>query len=657
MRKIGYLREVQGLRIYAALLVAVYHIWFQRVSGGVDAFFVIAGFFIYSSLFKNGAPDWPNLLAYYKKTLARVVPSTSIVILCTCASFFLIGMESKWNSQIKDAIASIFFLENWWLFLSGTNYLARGEIASPFQHMWALSVQMQVYVALPIIFIALSFIFRGSKYFYRDIRLALACFLFLGFAYAILVTEMNQASAYFNTWARFWEFLSGALFASVVHKLNLSRVWSWFIGYGCLLILTFYAALISVGSHFPGVAAVVPVVATVGIILAANNGANLRLLNNRLTQRLGDISFTFYLWHWPILIGYLQTTGVEAVSFFAGVLIITASLILACITYFFFEVPFRKSSIINRSFAHTTAASVLVMLPAIGTVGFWGVNYISAKERANHDVEILLSGGNPVGVVPAPVIAKWDKSESLDKSCSQRWDKAELIECTFGNMEGEKVVMLVGGSHSAHWLPALQTIASTDRSLKILNITKAGCPLTLSSLDLNLGAEKACLSWSKDVIKRINEIKPRAVFTLLTSTRTSSEQAGDFIPQGFLEAWRLIPDIPIISIRDTPRADFDVALCVDRFGPDSENCSIDRKKNLNPYLSDILSNGEIDSLNLPSNVFPIDVSDLLCGESICSAVTGNVLKFRDQDHFTATYARVLAPEIHSRVKEYGIFID
>ncbi|WP_226663353.1 acyltransferase family protein [Microbulbifer aggregans] len=650
-----YLREVQGLRVVAALLVAVYHIWFQKVSGGVDAFFVISGFFIYRTLLKHERVAWSNVLGYYKKTFSRIAPSASVVILATCAGYLLIGMESKWSVQIRSAIAAIFFVENWWLSSSSVDYLAQGEVPSPFQQMWALSVQMQIYILMPIVLLFLS-AFDSRLNFKKKAILPLLIVLFVAsFIYAMVATYENQPKAYFDTGARLWEFLTGMILAACFTKVRIPQNLARVLGYSCVFVFVFFAAVIPVSEQFPGVPALIPVISTAGIIVAAGNSASLGFLNSRSMQWLGNLSFTFYLWHWPLLTAYWQVTGYSEVGVVPGIGIIVVSGVLAYLTYTIVEKPFRLSSVVNGNFVPALASCVVVMIPAVIMVGVWGGQYISVKGAASKDVKILLNGGVPEHVVPATVIAKSDVPQGYKNGCNQRWGMAEVIECVFGNENGSNEVVLVGGSHSLHWLPALQEIAKVDRTVKIIAMTKGNCPLTRSGALLALGEESVCLEWNRKVIARINELKPDAVFTLLTSTRVNDEGVTEYIPEGFYDAWGDIPNIPIIAVRDTPRSDFDFVLCVDRYGPYSERCSVDKRQKLDSKLGALIGTGNPGLLGLPDNVYPIDLTNSVCESDSCLAVQNGIMKFRDRAHLTATYARYLAPEVHEKIKKTGVF--
>lgn len=640
-----YLKEVQGLRVFAALLVAIYHIWFQRVSGGVDAFFVIAGFFVFRSLFKSPDPGWRNVLDQYRRTAARIVPSASVVILATCASFIWFDVDSLWSAQIKSAIAALFFVENWWLALNSVDYLARGDMPSPFQQMWALSVQAQLYFLLPPLLLGAAACARRIGVSRAPLAVVIGALLLIFFGYALLATARNQPFAYFDTFARIWEFLAGALLAACLPFMKLKPAPAKVLGYACLAVLACFAAVIPVATSFPGLAAAVPVLATVGIIVAASNGASLRLLANEPMQRLGELSFTFYLWHWPILMAYWLFNGTEAPGLLQGLGIILLAGILAHVTYLLVERPVRTRASTIGSTATVLLVCAAIMLPAAGITGWWASRYISERDAARQTLARFTFQEPVDDLLPATIIAKADIPNAYRRGCQQGWGEDDPIECVSGNQEGAIEIVLVGGSHSLHWLPALQRIARLEPSLKIISLTKGNCPLTLSAEQLNLAEEDVCLSWSRQVIDRIHQIDPAAVVTLLTTTNPTADHPRERIPPGFRHVWDSMAGIPVIAIRDTPRADFDILACVDRFGAEAERCTIDE--------ASIMTATIMDNMDLPPNVHPVDLLDSFCRQGVCPPVRNGLLVYRDDSHLTATYAESLAPSLHTRLRDLG----
>ena len=625
-----YLKEVQGFRAVAALLVAIYHIWFHRVSGGVDAFFVVAGFFIFLGFQKKETTTFGDVVTYWRRTLARIVPSAGIVILATCLLFSLFGTDILTADRIKSAIASIAFVENWWLAQTGANYLSIGQTPSPFQQFWALSVQIQVYALLPIFaYRVVRLSLQPNK---RQVALAICSAALLAtFVYALYETHRYQPAAYFNTFARLWEFLAGGLLAMLLPVLTLRERHARVLSYLSLLVLVGFAAVVPVANAFPGAAALVPVLATCGIIVASRNRSNNILLNNAPMQRLGDLSFTFYLWHWPIYIFVWDQTGTPDVSLPVGLLILGLSLLLAVLTFRLFETPFRSLSVVKNRLPTALVACGLAMMPAAVVAVSWGALFKSGQQQALQNIEAAVAGEPVDDLVPPLTMVKADIPVSYLDGCYQKdFASSEVISCAYGNPDGAWTVALVGGSHSLQWLPALREIAKKEPRLRIVNIAKSSCPFTLSLDEIASDSKRdACLDWNRNVVADLKTMSPDLVITTATRNLGGSES----IPVGYRQVWKALGDMPVLAIRDNPSAPFDIAACVDRLGPNDPACDVNR-----PTMHDA-------ELEFGDNVTFLDFQDFFCDATRCPATRDNVLLYRDAHHISATASRLLAPRL------------
>src|SRR5699024_2013468 len=153
--------EIEELRVVAALLVAIYHIWFHKVSGGVDVFFVIAGFLITSSIIStiNRTGEY-RFCRYISKLIKRLFPSVFFIIVIMLILCFLFLPVSILDKTIREVIASMFYYQNWQLALSSTDYLDASQMKSPVEHFWALSIQGQFYLIWFIIFSFVLFMIK-----------------------------------------------------------------------------------------------------------------------------------------------------------------------------------------------------------------------------------------------------------------------------------------------------------------------------------------------------------------------------------------------------------------------------------------------------------------------------------------------------------------
>ncbi|SFI68722.1 acyltransferase family protein [Albimonas pacifica] len=626
-----HLKEIQGLRAVAALLVAVYHIWFHRVSGGVDAFFVIAGYLLFTSLFRKGDFAPAAIRRYYQRTMARIVPGVAAVVAGTCALFYALEVDSIWRAQILDAAASLGFVMNWWLAQTGRDYLDIGAPPSPFQQMWALSLQVQLYFALPLVAWAVHAVVTRLRLGERWVFGILAALAVVSFAYAQSMVFIDQQRAYFDSVARGWEFLLGGLLALRIERLRLSARAAKALGLVALFVFCTFAAAIPAADLFPGAVALIPVLATAAIIVAARNGGEIRPLTAPAMQRLGDLSFAFYLWHWPLYVAVWIRTGDADVGLLPGLGVIVLAGLLAQATTAWLEAPFRRSRWANGRFAAAALACALVLAPAGLAVGAWGAAYLDARREANEAMARFKAGQDVAGVLPPTVVLRADVAKGYYGDCHQVGTAEAAKRCVYGAKDGDRTVALVGGSHSLQWLPALEVLAERESSLRILALTKASCPFTFPDPSFELAHAPSCAEWTRRVIESLLAEPPAMVLTV----GTRMTKIGEVVPEGFAAAWAplLEAGIPVVALRDTPRPGFDAGLCVDR-SPDLSACAVERDAVLRPTP---FGPGEV-----PEGVRLIDLSDLFCDDRICPPVRGDLIVYRDASHITATYARANA---------------
>jgi peptidoglycan/LPS O-acetylase OafA/YrhL len=635
-----YLREVQGLRTVAALLVATYHIWLQRVSGGVDVFFVIAAYFLTRTLIKRETIALTHVRDFYLSTLRRVVPGAAVVILATIVLGVAILPRVVWETEIRHAAASMLLLENWQLARDGADYLAQGMASSPFLQMWALSLQVQLYAILPIVVWLCGVMVTRIRRPSRDgVLLAVLGLIFTAsLAWSVYETAVNQPRAYFDTAARAWEFAVGALLALTIERVTITRWLARIVGMAALVVLVTFALVINVSARFPGYMALVPVLAAAAIVVAAVNGADLPLLGWRPIVRAGDISFAFYLWHWPLLTFVRLLLARDAVGVWPGIGIILASGLLAWATTRLVETPFRRHAYLSARPWLALAGCAVLMIPAGGAVSAWHFDYEAKAEAARHDLAMFVASGQIIPeaggtMLPDSIIAREDLPPVYADRCHQSITRPKLIECTYGQRDGSTVIVLVGGSHSAQWLPALEGLAAS-RGLKIINMTKSACYFGLSADGERTrdGAEHdSCRLWNEAAMRRIIEIAPDLVFTI--STRPVSGVEG--MSPGYLAAWRKLEEhrIRLLGLRDNPWFAHDVPYCLELHASATDACGMERSA----FFAAVHPTR---GLGL-HNAYFADFTDDYCPGGFCPAVARGVLRYRDRGHLTRTYVLTL----------------
>jgi peptidoglycan/LPS O-acetylase OafA/YrhL len=647
--------EIQGVRALGALLVAVFHIWFGRVSGGVDVFFIVSGYLILGSLLrqadKTGRID---LIGFAYRLSKRLLPAALFVILAVLLASWLWLPETRWDSVIKEAVASTLYLENWKLIRQSVDYLARDQLPSPYQHYWAISIQGQFYVVFGVgLALYLSIARKLTGRIFNP--LLLICAIFAGsLAYSIWLTIVDQPTAYFSTFTRLWEFALGGMLAAILPKLTLTLGMRIALGWIGFIAILSCGAVLQVATLFPGYAALWPTLGACCVIAAGRTGSKVgadAILASRPLAYIGDISYSLYLWHWPVLIFYRAIFNEVEAGLTAGLAILAVSFVLSALTQRFIEQPFINLDRATANpwpwLAQAATAGIMTLLAA----GGWYLYLDKVKQEetaAPLDLAVYpgaLAFGQTAPVTaaairPGPLWVRDDKPVAYDDGCHQSLESSTLRTCVYGDKDAPVSIAIVGGSHSLMWLPAFQEIAAR-RAVKIVTMTKSSCLFSSAYVGGIVAFKEQCAKWNTQALAKLLELRPTAVFTI--ATRGSG--AEETIPDAYVEPWRALAaaGIPVIAIRDTPWMMFDVAECVAVAGPDAAACARPRKSMLADR--DPLEAAK----DLPPNVRYIDLNRYFCDEERCPPVAGNVLIYSDLNHITATYARTLSRPLEDAV--------
>ncbi|WP_425524462.1 acyltransferase family protein, partial [Paenarthrobacter nicotinovorans] len=352
----GFRPEVQGLRALAVLMVAAYHIWLGRVSGGVDVFLLISAFLLTLSFTRKLEAGSPlKLLRHWLHVFKRLLPAVVVVLLGVLLATWAFIPQSRWPDVLAEAWASLFYRQNWQLADNAVDYYAQDHSgASPLQHFWSLSVQGQVFVLWPLVFAAVALLQpslarllpKGRTLSHRSLLFfAFGAVFLASLVFSIDQTANNQEYAYFDTRARLWEFALGSLLALALPYLKPGRRLRVFLGWAGISAMLACGLVLTVDRSFPGFIALWPTLAAAAVIVAGQSGSRFgvdRLLSSRPLVLVGNNSYALYLWHWPVLVFFLLVSGTTAPSLLQGLGIMAASMLLAIGTTRFVEAPMRR---------------------------------------------------------------------------------------------------------------------------------------------------------------------------------------------------------------------------------------------------------------------------------------------------------------------------
>jgi peptidoglycan/LPS O-acetylase OafA/YrhL len=671
-----FIPHVQGLRAIAVLAVVLYHFWPARFSGGyvgVDIFFVISGFLITAHLMRElSATGTVRLGQFWARRARRLLPA-SLLVLLFCA---LVAMSpyltptSALPGEVREILASTFYVENWYLALNSADYLNHSGDPTTVQHYWSLSLEEQFYVMWPLIMLLAAWLavkwFGGRRR--RTVIVSLAVVSAASFVFCVVFTITDPAPAYFVTFGRMWQFGVGAMVALIPALRVRHAIGSFVLGWAGIAVLAFVIFRFDGQTPFPGYMAAVPTLAAAAVIAASNTERwwyPTRLLALRPAQFVGDISYSLYLWHWPLII-IAPSVPFWGLTIYHRLALLALCFVLAWLTKRFVEDPARGWKVLTSRPARATLWSSLAAMIVVGsTAGIaWAVNApayndgVRAIQALREDppecfgAAVVLEpscAGTEFGdtILPAPGFAGVDRP--TDSQCFVQLNDARPVSCEFGSDAADAPrVALVGDSHAYQLLPTFQRMAD-ENGWHLTTYFKGACPWSTTPLSTAGAFGAACTEWREGVRAGLADADLDAVFTAAIAT---TPYASDGYPSeqdaavgGYREAWSemLERGIPVITVVDNPVWETDPNKCLrtralsECDGPRSELIVAD-----DPLR---------DAASGLSGVTLLDFTDVFCGPDVCSPVVGGANVYRDQDHITVTFADTLAPWYTEAISE------
>ncbi|MFJ4026338.1 acyltransferase family protein [Paenarthrobacter sp. NPDC089989] len=659
--------EVQGLRALAVLMVAAYHIWLGRVSGGVDVFLLISAFLLTLSFTRKLESHKPlQLLRHWLHVFKRLLPAVVVVLLAVLTATWTFIPQSRWPDVLAEAWASLLYRQNWQLAESAVDYYAQDHSgASPLQHFWSLSVQGQVFILWPLVFAAVALLQPHlAKLFPHSKAMAHRQLLFMAFGlifvasliFSIDQTATNQEIAYFDTRTRLWEFALGSLLALALPYLKPGRRLRVFLGWAGLAAMLSCGLVLTVDRSFPGFVALWPTLAAAAVIVAGQShsrfGAD-RFLSSKPLVLVGDNSYALYLWHWPVLVFFLLVTETSTPNILQGLAIMAVSMVLAVATTRYVERPLRRWEWPNvRSWRAAVVIASCGALLALPVTVWQGA--ISSESAAIADQPMELTpgaaalapqnAGQPTPdarIIPAPAAMK-DEWADIDGLCTgDNVPSDPLLEGCLQNDDPEVVtkrIVVLGDSHAQQYMAALGPIAKAH-GWEVVTLLKGSCRFGAESEERT----DECNEFNKASAAYVMEHKPDAVFTVASLTHVTAPFETE-VP-GYLDGIKPFTDagIDVVGVRDNPRFSINMPECVQKKGPDSPDCNAPLEESLaaSSPLDDYV--GKVDRL------FLMDMSDFICEQGTCPAVVGNVYVYKDDNHLTKTYVQSMIPMFEERL--------
>jgi peptidoglycan/LPS O-acetylase OafA/YrhL len=661
--------DIQGLRAVAVSLVLVYHVWPDRLAGGyvgVDVFFVISGFLITAHLLNHPPRGARDLAEFWGRRIRRLLPAALLVLAATAVAARLVAPSTQWRSIAVEVIASALYVQNWVLANTSVDYLAAANVPTPTQHFWSLSVEEQFYLFWPVVILGVFWLARRSGV--RSITLAQLAMLAIivgSLTLSVVATSAEPASAYFVTPTRVWELAVGGFLATLtpLSARGLAPGIPAAVAFAGVVMVVVAGAIFSGATAFPGYAALLPVMGTALVIHAASRHrvSPTRLFSLPAVQHLGDISYSVYLWHWPLIVLAPYVTG--RVGWVDAVVIIAASVIFATLTKVFVEDRFRfAGSLQGLVPTYRFAAAGMIAVTALA-----GVQLVEVQVRAREamaqvaSVELSKDGclgaaaiargfdvcpQDPAGpMIPEPALAKDDRPDAYADDCWANAPYTGRKTCTYG--AGPIRIALVGNSHAGEWLPTLQVLAK-QHGWTITTFLVSQCNATDAPLQFDTQGKTAnCLAYGRWVLQQTAGAKFDLVVTSerqsVTVQSTTFDTTLDAAVRGYesyLAAWSQA-GTNVLVLRDSPdpgRTLKSVPDCLAEHPKDQDACA---GTPTSWYWMDPLEQAAR-NLSAPG-IRTVDMLRYFCTQTRCPAVIGSVVTYFDASHMTATYARTLAP--------------
>jgi len=677
----GFRPDIQGMRALAVGMVVIYHLYPSLLTGGfagVDVFFVISGFLITGHLLREyHKTGRVALLDFWGRRAKRLVPAAALVLTVTWVGSRLLLPATRLADTASQIRASALYYQNWQLAWNAVDYLKSDNAASPVQHFWSLSVEEQFYLGWPLLFLFAALVAltagRGARQAaqapqarearrargHRVVLLLASAIVAGSLWYSVYYTRANPAGAYFVTTTRIWELGLGGLLALLPVRLGERIGRLGLLGWAGLGLVIASAFVLSGTNAFPGYLALLPAGGAAALILggsAAGRFGPHRLMSARPLVFIGGISYSLYLWHWPLIVFYTVWSG-RAVGLPAGLAIVAVAVLLSWLTKVWVEDKVRTASLLSghgwRSVSTALAAVVPVVLVSLYIAaepppwnGHLGPNYPGAAALASKVTKV-----KPEPFLPSPTTVKLPTY--WQQGCLVAEASSTPKECVYGDTSHPVLtVALVGDSMAGDWFTPLQQIAD-QRHWRLVTDLHSICPLssTMMITPGTGGPYTACHAWGAAVMQDLmTSIRPDVVITSdWPGLATVAHPAGGAPAQadigaGMASYWKKLESdgISVVAIRESPDVGLNVPECLSVHSP--AKCTVPKAKAVVPDPPTVYA-----TRAAAGTVPLINMDSLICGPATCPPVVGNVLVYQDSHHLTSTYALTTAPYLEKRL--------
>ena len=643
-RPSAFRADIEGLRGVAILLVVLFHCDIPGFLGGfvgVDVFFVLSGFLITGILVHEiQTTSGLNLVEFYARRARRLLPAFAVTLVATLliGSFILTPQELDLAGRAARSAAlhmsNVFFDKN-----SG-DYFSPNVQSNPLLHTWSLAVEEQFYLFWPLLILLSVRWWRSTNALFT----LLAGLSLISLGIGIGFTLKGGTFAFYELPARAWEFGIGglALFLSRKKPHAFSPWWPTIGWLGFLAILgTAHFLSATSTARFPGWVALIPTLGTAAVLIAGAEqpyrGIGVLLTSSPL-QRLGTLSYSWYLWHWPFLV--FSTALIPSLPAPGKVGVAAISLAVAAVSHHFIERPIRFHQVLLKRPALSVGLAAAVMVFSL-VASLFSMQF--AEDMANEPRMRAITAATQT-----------THKVLTEQNCYPSLESPDVKRCDFGHETADVRIILFGDSHAMQWFSPLKRMAELN-GWKLTTVVKPSCPAfdirpsTFRSQEI-LQMEtstSACAQWRAQALTLIQNLDPTLI---LLGNATShlgqsydhlfakgSQPSLDELRNGARQTFLALKNHAVVVMRDSPHFPYHVQTCLARsIRQDRDpqvSCTADQSIVLSP---DVYASERAGAHNL-SHVHFIDFTDLLCQMGTCKPIQGETIAYKDFDHLTSDF--------------------
>lgn len=645
--RLAFRADLQSLRALAIVLVIAAHAGVPFLQGGyvgVDVFFVLSGYLISGLVWDEvqGTRRF-DAVGFYARRFKRLAPALILVLVSVAVFGWLLSGPQRQLEDSAAAKAAAVWLSNFYFSARVINYFSSGATSNLFLHTWSLGVEEQFYVVWPwlMLFLLGAFAWQGRQFDRRRLLGGWIAISLISLGLGVYWSHTQLELAFYLMPGRAWEFGFGALTFALREKFEFPRWARAMLGRSILNALGYVliiAAAVTLDDslRYPGLFALWPSVGAVFVLLdrperGPGQWLSRFLLRARVPQFIGNLSYSLYLWHWPVLLLGQSFLGHSA---WVRLGMVALALLLASLTYFWVEQPVHRRRLRSRPWPVLGAGIVSAGL-AFVLMSQW---QDAARELLQSPPQLELD------------LARWDLPALYSHpGCDTWYHSADVRVCDFGPAQAKHTAVIFGDSVMAQWFPAIASIYLAKPDWRVAVLTKSSCSASQVSYTYNKahGIYAVCNLWRQRAIAEIERLRPDIVY--LGSTHYAFTQ-GQWIEGTRSVLARLSPVVGCILVMNpSPELGFDGIACL------SARANLPHWLSRWKTCSNPLAAIGVDSVHTAlemaiapfANAHLIDLRHVICPQQTCRAELRGQVVYRDGQHMTASFVQSLAPALLS----------